>query len=64
MLRDGLRRCDMCQRRIAKGERYIVKTFEKDEIPEGFSRAGTDVRLDICKTCQARMKLTGEESVN
>lgn len=64
MQRNGLRYCDLCQREVAKGERYIVKTFEKDEIPRSFSHAGTDLRLDICKDCQIKMKVVGEESVD
>ncbi len=63
MLKDGERRCDFCQSEIPKGERYIVKTFEKDEIPQTFSYAGSDLRLDICKDCQIKMRLVGEESV-
>lgn len=64
MLRDGLRSCDLCQRAIAKGERYIIRTFERDEIPRNFSRAGAKVRFDICKDCQDRMRLMGEEAAD
>lgn len=64
MLKDGERTCEMCQRVIAKGERYIIRMFEQDEIPQSFSQAGARVRFDICKDCQDRLRVMGEEAVD
>ena len=64
MLRDGLRRCDLCQREIAKGERYAVRRFERSEIPQGFSHRDGPIVIDICRDCQNRMGLVGETAID
>lgn len=68
MLRDGLRSCDLCQREIAKGERYAMRRIDRSEIPKGFGIMTSDesgqIQFDICRDCQNRMGLSGEPAVD
>lgn len=69
MLRDGERRCDMCQRLIGSGERYGMKRISRSEIPQNFAVANMtpdesgQIQFDICQDCQNRMGLSGEAAV-
>jgi len=72
MLRNGKRQCDVCEREIAKGERYIASLIERDSIPPNadIPRSGLavdalgNVHVDICLACHTGMSLSGEELVN
>ena len=73
MLQNGVRRCDLCNREIPKGQRFIAHLVEKTEIPQGvnLTLADTtidergDIRMDICWTCQTNIGLlSGEEAVD
>lgn len=68
MLVNDERRCDLCQREIAKGERYAIKRLDGSEIPEGFTaRTFIDtgqIVFNICQDCQSRMGLSGEAAVD
>jgi len=70
MLRDGLRRCDLCQREIGDGEPYATKTIPRSEIPQGFAAArmtpdeSGHIQFDICADCQSRMRLSGVAAVD
>lgn len=69
MLKDGERRCDVCDRRIEKGERYAVRRIDRSEIPQDFVPADMtpddsgQIRFDICRDCQRKMGLSGEPAV-
>ena len=66
MLKDGERRCDVCNRKIEKGEAYVVRRIPRSEIPSEFTI--TDMtpdesghfRFDICRDCQRKIGLSGE----
>ena len=70
MLVNGKRRCDFCQREIVKGERYVVRRIDRSEIPPNFTVTDMtldesgQIRFDICRDCQNRMRLSGEPSVD
>jgi len=70
MLRNGLHYCDLCQREIATGERYVVRRIDRSEIPQGFAAAkmkpdgSAQIQFDICRDCQTRMGLSGEVTVD
>ena len=70
MLKDGERRCDICDRAIPKGERYFTVLVPRDFVPPGadipHSGLAVDalgnVRVDMCETCKTAMRLRGEEA--
>ena len=72
MLRNELRYCDVCDREITKGARYVAAVIERGYIPPGANIKASglsvdglgNVRLDICWDCRTGMSLTGEEMVN
>ena len=72
MVKNGIRRCDVCDREIAKGETYVVTKIDKGYIPKGVNVASSrfnvdslgNIHMDICMTCQKGMSLSGEEMVN
>ena len=72
MRRNGTRYCDVCDREVAKGARYLAAVIERDHVPPNANIADTgftvdalgNVRLDICWDCRTGMSLTGEEMVN
>ena len=72
MLRNGVRYCDVCDKEIAKGVRYLAAVIERDYIPLGANIKASgltvdglgNVRLDICWECHTGMSLTGDEMVN
>ena len=67
MLLNDKRHCDICEKEIAKGDRFTVHRIARWEVP--FAVAGLDhqgdFRLDICLSCRDAMGLvSGDEVVN
>jgi len=71
VLKNGERHCDICDRLIAKGERYFTILVERDAVPENadipHSGLAVDalgnVRVDMCQQCRNGMGLSGDERV-
>ena len=72
MLKGVRRYCDLCDREIMKGHRYIAAIIERDLIPVESKIADTglavdrmgNIQADLCLTCSSTMMtLSGEERV-
>ena len=69
VLKNGIRQCDICDREIAKGQRYFTVLVERDTVPPNadIPRSGLavdalgNVRVDMCVRCRNAMGLQGEE---
>ena len=69
MLKNGVRHCDLCDREIANGERYVAQKIEKKDIPPAVNMNTSvmtvddrgNVSMDICLACRTAMRLSGEE---
>jgi hypothetical protein len=67
MLKDNLRHCDICNREITKGSRYLVHKIEKQDIPRAVDirtqsvDADGNVLLDLCLVCRTKIGLRGRK---
>ena len=72
MVNGALIHCDICDREIAKGNRYVAALIERDHIPpnanvpkSGLTVDGMgNIRLDICLVCHTATSLSGEEQIH
>ena len=72
MLKDGQRRCDICNKTISGGEPYFARLVERDHVPRDadIPRTGLavdalgNVRVDVCHHCQTGMNLSGDVTVD
>jgi hypothetical protein len=74
MLKEGVRRCDVCGDVILKGQKYSVSVVPKDQAqlanslfeaapdmaPTRTVDDGGNLRLDICLECKVNMGTPGE----
>ena len=72
MVNGALRHCDVCDREIAKGNRYVAALIEREHIPPtaNIAKSGLtvdgmgNIRLDICLVCGIATSLSGEERIH
>lgn len=69
MLKNDVRHCDICEKAIAKEERYFTVLVARDFVPENadISRSGLavdalgNVWVDVCQQCRTGSLSRGEE---
>ena len=71
MLKNGIRTCDVCEDVIEKGEKYVTKIIEKENVELVLSvvQTGTiddsgTLRIDVCITCHLSMDSEGKATIN
>ena len=71
MLTNDKRYCDLCEREIHNGERYIAAQIDRDLVPPNANIAGIGLTVDemgnvhihLCMNCRIGKSLVGEELI-
>ena len=71
MVKNSKRYCDLCEREIAKGDRYVAVLIEREMVPVELNvpKSGLladelgNLRIDVCLACRGIVRLSGEEAI-
>ncbi len=72
MLRSEIRHCDVCYRKIGRGDRYIHRKILMGDLPRVLKAvddiltvdAHGNIEMDICLDCASITGVSGEKVVN